>query len=101
MYLYWCNTCERIIKGKSKRDRCSYCDGNDIILQGIPLNEINGIGASYIKKLQDVNIMNVQKLARANPDELSIKTGISLKRIKDWIESAQILDPDFKYELKL
>ncbi len=41
--------------------------------------------------------MNVQKLARANPEELSIKTGISLKRIKDWIESAQILDPDFKY----
>lgn len=101
MYIYWCNNCERRIKGKEKRVTCSYCGGSNIILQGIPLAEINGLGVIYIKKLQEANIMNVHKLVRAEPEGLSIKTGISLKRIKYWIESAQIMDPDFKYEFKL
>lgn len=96
-YLYWCNTCQKLIKGRSKRTNCFYCKGNDIVLIGIPLDEIPGLTLKYQLKLKEVGIINVLGLAKSDVTELSRKSGISKKKISEWIDLAKLIHPDVEF----
>lgn len=96
-YAYWCNNCENLIKGRSKREKCVYCGSDDIVELGIPVDEIPGIGPTYKLKVRKAGIHNVLELAKSNVTELSKKTDISEKKISEWIDFARMLYPDYKH----
>lgn len=52
------------------------------------VESINGIGPAYAKRLEEAGIESVAELADADADWLADETGISAKRLTDWIARA-------------
>ncbi|MDZ7747191.1 MAG: helix-hairpin-helix domain-containing protein [Halobacteriales archaeon] len=57
-------------------------DGN------LHVESINGIGPAYAKRLEEAGIESVAELADADAEWLADETGISAKRLSDWIDRA-------------
>lgn len=55
------------------------------------LSEVYGIGYAYSNKLKEVGINELSELADANQKDLSMNSGIPLKRIRMWQLRARVL----------
>ena len=64
---------------------------------GIPLDEIPSLTPKYQLKLKKAGIINVLELAKSDAIELSRKSGISEKKISEWIELAKLIHPDVEF----
>lgn len=53
------------------------------------LQDIKGIGPSYEAKLSEAGVESVGELADADADDLAEDTGLSTKRIREWIDRAR------------
>jgi len=58
-----------------------------------PLEEMAGIAQGYVQRLTEVGITTAGDLVAADPDTVSARTGISARRIRDWIADAPV-EPD-------
>ncbi len=56
--------------------------------QAVTLSLISGIGAKTIRRLQQVEISDIEDLALADPADLAKLPGISQKRATQWVEQA-------------
>lgn len=54
------------------------------------IETLDDIATGYVRRLRGAGITTVDDLVRADPDELSASTGISARRIRDWIETAPV-----------
>ncbi len=60
---------------------------------GTPLTELSGLGGATAKKFIDLGVNNVEDLCKENPEELApLIKGVSLDRIKKWIDEANQLN---------
>lgn len=55
------------------------------------LRMIRGIGERREEKLMSIGIRTVEELAEADPKDLAIKLGISVKLISAWVEEAKLI----------
>lgn len=55
-----------------------------------PLDEMAGIAEGYVQRLTEIGITTAGDLVGADPDTVSAKTGISARRIRDWIADAPV-----------
>ncbi len=59
---------------------------------GTPLTELSGLGSATAKKFIEIGVSNVEDLLKENPDEIAaLVKGVSLKRLKNWIEEGKEL----------
>lgn len=57
---------------------------------GTPLEEMAGIAEGYVQRLTEIGITTAGDLVEADPDTVSARTGISARRIGDWIADAPV-----------
>jgi hypothetical protein len=57
---------------------------------GTPLEEMAGIAEGYVQRLTEIGITTAGDLVAADPDTVSARTGISARRIGDWIADAPV-----------
>ncbi|MCX8162043.1 MAG: helix-hairpin-helix domain-containing protein [Candidatus Bathyarchaeota archaeon] len=55
------------------------------------LRMIRGIGEKREEKLMSVGIRTIEDLAEADPKDLAVKLGISLKLTSAWVEEAKLI----------
>ncbi len=75
----------------SKTHKGMWCNVADWIKerdgpQKLPIGVMKGIGKKYSDLLRDAGIEYVQDLLDIDAEDLAVKTGISIKRIRDWID---------------
>jgi len=58
-----------------------------------PVESIDTVTPGYVRRLTDAGITTVGDLVGTTPDTLSARTGVSTRRIREWIDAAPI-DPD-------
>jgi predicted flap endonuclease-1-like 5' DNA nuclease len=56
---------------------------------GIPVEDVNGIGPAYAQRLDDAGIETVGDLLAADPETLAASTDLSPKRITRWQDAAE------------
>ncbi|CAI48493.1 uncharacterized protein NP_0804A [Natronomonas pharaonis DSM 2160] len=54
-----------------------------------PVENVNGIGPAYAKRLSDAGIETVTQLLDADPEAVADETDLSAKRISGWQENAE------------
>lgn len=59
-----------------------------------PVESIDAITRGYVHRLTDAGVTTVGELVGSNPDTLSARTGISTRRIREWIDDAPLDPPD-------
>lgn len=56
--------------------------------RGIPTDEIDGIGAAYQSRLEDLGVDDVEDLAHANAKSVAHKIDVPVKRVSSWVADA-------------
>jgi large subunit ribosomal protein L13e len=60
--------------------------------KGTDLTELPGLGDTTAQKFFELGVNNLEELVKENPEELAMLiSGVSLKRLKKWIEEAKSL----------
>ena len=65
----------------------------------IPVNEIQGIGPSYTKKLQEAGVQYIHQFITFTVDELVDQTGITKGRMTKWFNTAMEIANDPENEI--
>ncbi len=65
------------------------------------LSDLKGIGPTFEEKLKKAGITNAIEMAKANAKLLAKKTGISINRLKRWIQEAEKMMGELKPKEKL
>jgi len=59
-----------------------------------PLDSMDDIAGGYIQRLSEIGVTTIGDLVASDADTVSAKTGISARRIRDWIDDAPISPSD-------
>lgn len=54
----------------------------------VPVDQIDGIGPVFAKRLSEAGLGNMTSLAGASPDQVAEAASVSVARAKTWIELA-------------
>lgn len=65
------------------------------------LSDLKGIGPAFEEKLKKAGITNAIEMARADAKSLAKKSGISINRLKRWIQEAKKIIGEMKPEEKI
>jgi len=64
----------------------------EVKIQGTPLTELSGLGATTEKKFIELGVNCIEELIKEDPKEIAqLIKGVSLKRVKSWIEEGKTL----------
>jgi predicted flap endonuclease-1-like 5' DNA nuclease len=63
--------------------------GEDDEAEGVPIEEVTGIGPAYAQRLNDAGIETVGDLLAADADDIAESTDLSSKRIGRWQDAAE------------
>lgn len=58
--------------------------------QSAPIETVDAVESGYGPRLEEAGVATLGDLLRADPDDLSTKTGISARRIRGWVEETGV-----------
>jgi predicted amidophosphoribosyltransferase len=57
-----------------------------------PLAEVDGIASGYVQRLSSAGVTTVGDLHGTDPDTVSARTGISARRVRDWLDDITVAE---------